>query len=296
MGFLSNLLGIFGSSKKKSPIPRTNMKERFDIHNRLGPGSMSKVFRAYDRRIGRTICLKVLDKAKTARFDARFIGLTRPNEGMISQSLRHKNIVQTYEWGMSREGEIFLVMELIEGYGLNFLIDTKNRQLAGNRINYLIQTSEALTYIHDHGFMHRDICPRNIMVTSEGVVKLIDFGLGIPNRPEFCRPGNRTGTANYMAPELIKRVTTDHRVDVFALGVTAYETLTGVLPWEGAQSLQTMLSHLNNPGRNPRDVRPDLDDAITDVLVKAIERDPNLRFQTASEFREALRQLPKKDY
>src|SRR4029077_5028879 len=137
-------------------------------------------------------------------------------------------------------------------------------------------------------------CPRNVMVSREGVVKLIDFGLTIPNRPEFCKPGNRSGTPNYLAPELIRRVTTDHRVDLFALGVTAYEVFTGQLPWEKTESLQTLLSHMNNTGRDPRDFKPDLDKATARFLIKAVERDPNARFQSAAEFREALLKLPRK--
>jgi serine/threonine protein kinase len=133
-------------------------------------------------------------------------------------------------------------------------------------------------------------------VTPKNVVKLIDFGLTIPNLPEFRRPGNRTGTANYMAPELIKRVATDLRVDLFALGVTAYNVFTNALPWEGAQSLQTMLSHLNNPGKDPREFNPNVDDALAKMLIKAIERDPRDRYQTVSQFKEALRSLPKQDY
>ena len=291
MGVFGSLLKLFSSSKKGA-VPRINLKDRFNIESRMGQGSMSKVYRAYDRMLGRTVCLKVLDKAKTARFEARFVGLQRPNEGQICVSLKHRNIVQTYEWGLTREGEQFLVMELIEGLGLNFLIETNSKQIQGNRINFLIQAAEGLAYIHDQGYIHRDICPRNIMVTTTNVVKLIDFGLTIPNRPEFRRPGNRTGTANYMAPELIKRIATDHRVDLFALGVTAFETITGALPWEGTQSLQTMLSHLNNPGRDPRELVPDLDDETVAFLKKAIERDPRDRFQTAIEFRDALKKLP----
>ena len=114
------------------------------------------------------------------------------------------------------------------------------------------------------------------------VLKRIDFGLAIPYRPEFCKPGNRTGTPNYLAPELIKRTTTDHRVDLFALGVTAYECFTNQLPWERSQSLQTLMSHMNSPGRNPRQFRPDLDDAVVALLMKAIERDPKERYQTAA--------------
>jgi serine/threonine protein kinase len=309
LGLFSGLLGIFGkkkrapatpgtrrhvvvaAKKKKDRTPRTDVKDRFDLEQRLGQGSMSKVFRARDRRLGRIVCLKILDKDKTARFDARFIGLERPHEGMVSTILKHKNCVKTYEWGITKEGEIFLVMELIEGLGLNFLIETNARQLQGNRFNFLCQAAEGLHYIHDRGFMHRDICPRNMMVTAQGVLKLIDFGLTIPNTPDFHKPGNRTGTANYMAPELIKRVTTDHRVDLFALGVTAYEIFTARLPWEGVQSLQAMQSHINNPGRDPREANPALPDPIAQFLMKAIERDPRDRFQNALELRDAARSL-----
>jgi serine/threonine protein kinase len=286
---------LFGTGRKKDLVPRINLKDRFDLESRIGQGSMSRVYRARDRRLARVVCIKVLDKAKTKKFDDRFPGLVRPNEGQLCVTLKHKNVVQTYEWGLTKEGEIFLVMEFIEGLGLNFLIETKARQLEGNRVNFLSQATEALAYVHDQGYMHRDICPRNIMITHKGIVKLIDFGLAIPNTPAFRRPGNRTGTANYMAPELIKRITTDHRVDLFALGVTAYETFTGNKPWEGAQSLQTMLSHLNNPGRDPRDFVPDMDEPLARFLRKAIERDPRDRFQTAQLFREALRELPRQD-
>jgi serine/threonine protein kinase len=294
VGFFARL---FGSGKKKGPnIPRINIKDRFELESRIGQGSMSRVWRARDRRLARLVCVKILDKIKTAKFDARFAGLVRPNEGQICTSLRHKNIVQTHEWGMTKEGEIFLVMEMIDGLGLNFLIETRARQLEGNRVNFLVQTAEALAYVHEQGFMHRDICPRNIMVTQKGVVKLIDFGLAIPNTPEFRRPGNRTGTANYMAPELIKRVATDQRVDLFAMGVTTFETFTGSLPWEGAQSLQTMLSHLNSPARDPRELVPDMDEELVKLLRRAVERDPRDRFQTAGEMREALLSLPRQDY
>jgi serine/threonine protein kinase len=281
------------SSKPRSNLPVIDVRKRFELLNRTGQGSMSKVWRARDKSLGRMVCLKLLDKEKTAKFEARFLGMNKPREGVICQALRHKNIVQTYEYGLTTEGEYYVVMELIEGMGMNFLVETRSDRLTGNRINLLLQTTDAIDYMHKQGFLHRDICPRNIMVTSEGLVKVIDFGLTIPNRPEFCKPGNRTGTPNYLAPELIRRVATDHRVDLFALGVTAYEMFTYTLPWEKAESLQTLLSHMNSPGRDPREYRPDLDKATLAFLTKAIERDPRNRFQTAEEFREALLRLPK---
>lgn len=276
---------------KANKIPKIKLSERFTLEVRIGQGSMSKVWKARDNKLGRQVCLKVLDKEKTKRFDARFVGLVRPHEGIISTSLKHKNCVKAYEWGFTKDGEIFIVMELVEGMGLNFLIETSSKQLEANRCNYLMQAADGLGYIHEQGYMHRDICPRNMLVNTEGVLKLIDFGLTIPNTPDFCKPGNRTGSANYMAPELVRRSFTDHRVDLFALGVTAYEAFTKGMPWETGQSLQSAQSRMNSPPRDPRDIKPDLAVPIANFLMKAIARDPNERFQSALEFKEAVKRL-----
>jgi serine/threonine protein kinase len=288
-------VGLFSwfQSKPKSNLPKIDLHRRFDLLNRTGQGSMSKVWRARDKSLGRMVCLKLLDKEKTAKFEARFVGLNKPREGAICTSLRHKNIVQTLEYGITTGGEPYLVMELVDGMGLNFLIETKSPQLEGKRVSIMAQMADALEYLHKQGYLHRDICPRNAMVTKDGILKLIDFGLAIPNRPEFCKPGNRTGTTNYLAPELIRRSMTDHRVDLFALGLTAYEVYTGTLPWEKAESLQTLLSHMNSAGKNPREICPKMDKQTAQFLMKAIERDPARRFQTAADFREAILQLPK---
>jgi eukaryotic-like serine/threonine-protein kinase len=292
VSLFGSLKSLF-SGKKKSNLKKIDVKKRFELIGRTGQGSMSKVWRARDKEYGRMVCVKLLDKLKTANFEARFPGLAnKPKEGAICVTLRHKNIVQTTEYGITTEGEYYLVMELIDGMGLNYLIETKSPQLEGNRINFLTQISDALEYLHKQQFLHRDICPRNVMVTRDNEVKLIDFGLTIPYLPQFCKPGNRTGTPNYMAPELIRRVTTDHRVDLFALGVTAYEVYAGKLPWEKTESLQTLLSHMNSAGRDVREAKPDLDDATVAFLKKAVERDPAARFQDAAEFREGLKKLP----
>jgi eukaryotic-like serine/threonine-protein kinase len=276
---------------KAPPLQKIDVKKRFDLVNRLGQGSMSKVWRARDKSMGRTVCLKLLDKEKTAKFENRFQGLNKPREGAIGHELRHNNIVQTFEHGITTDGEPYLIMELIDGMGLNYLIETKSPHLNGKRASVLAQIADALDFLHKRGYMHRDICPRNVMVTKEGQVKLIDFGLSIPSSPAFCRPGNRTGTPNYLAPELIRRVTTDQRVDLFALGVTAYEVYTGTLPWEKAQSLQTLLSHMNSTGKDPMEARPDLDQETAAFLRKAVARDPNERFQTAADFSAAVKML-----
>jgi serine/threonine protein kinase len=294
MGFFSRL---FSSTKSGKKQPRIDLSKRFELLGRTGQGSMSKVWRARDKQLGRVVCLKILDKERTTRFEARFPGLVKPNEGAITSSLHHKNIVKTLEHGLTTQGEQFLEMELIEGVGLNFLIETHNSALEGHRIDFLVQVIDAVEYIHEQRFLHRDLCPRNVMVTKEGLVKVIDFGLAVPYTPEFCRPGNRTGTPDYLAPELIRRMTTDHRIDLFALGVTIYETFVGTLPWEKARgSMEVLNKHINVPGRNPSEVRPDLDKATVALLVKAIDRDPRLRFQSAAELRDVLKALPRQDW
>jgi serine/threonine protein kinase len=134
------------------------------------------------------------------------------------------------------------------------------------------------------------------MIDKEGVVKLIDFGLTIPFTPQFTAPGNRTGTLDYLAPELIKRKSTDHRVDLFALGVTAYEVFTNHLPWERTPSSEENLRRrINTAPRNAKDLRPDLDDDLVKVLMKAISREPTGRYASARQFKEALQSLRKKE-
>jgi eukaryotic-like serine/threonine-protein kinase len=288
MGFFDSFKQMFSGG---GGLPIIDVNKRFELLGRTGQGSMSKVWRARDRDTGRTVCLKVLDKLKTEKFEARFVGLKKPSEGEICALLKHVNIVQTYEHGLTTEKEPYILMELIEGVGLNFLIETKNKQLEGNRVNYLNQYAAGVDFMHKSGYLHRDICPRNVMVNKEGVVKIIDLGLAVPYTPDFCKPGNRTGTTMYLAPELIRRTTTDHRVDMFALGVTAYEMFTGELPWERTASAEILRAIVNNAPRDPREINPAITEDVANFLVKAVDRNADRRFQTPGEFREAMAEL-----
>ena len=300
MGFF-DLFKSTGKSKGKGKIagpPRpkpklkVDLKKRFDLHSRTGQGSMSKVWRAYDRDLGMAVCLKLLDKEKTKKFEARFIGRNKPSEGEICMLLQHQNLVRTFDFGVLSTGEPFMSMEWVDGVGLNFLVETRSPGLKPKIIDYLTQLSDAVEYMHTQKFLHRDLCPRNVMVTNEGKIKLIDFGLTIPYTPAFCEPGNRTGTPDYLAPEIIKRQSTDHRVDLFALSVTAYELFTGGLPWPKAQgSMEVLRKHLNNSGRDPREYKPKMSDELHAFLVKGIERDVSKRFHSAAEFRDELQAL-----
>ena len=180
-------------------------------------------------------------------------------------------------------------MELVDGVGLNFLIE--QNQATRRQPSIISHNTRPASNTCTRPVLHRDICPRNVMINKEGVIKIIDLGLAIPYTPDFCKPGNRTGTTNYLAPELIKRTPTDHRVDCFALGVTAFETFVGDLPWEKGSSMEVFRRIVNQPPRDPRELRSDLDEKVAKFLLKAVERDPNLRFQTPGEFRAAILQL-----
>ena len=288
MKFLSKIFS------KKDAIVRVEVSKRFDLMNRVGQGSMSKVWKAYDHLSGRTVALKVLDKIKTDRYEARFPGLNKPTEGDIAVSLRHPNIVETYEYGWTTADEQFLVMEYVEGVGLSLLTEMQNEQMQRYRLRYMIQIGYALDYLHKQGWIHRDLCPRNILVSSDNHIKLIDFGLVVPDIPDFRRPGNRTGTANYMAPELIKRQPTDQRIDLFSYGVTCFEMYANRLPWEAALTLETVVQHINKPPADLRTLIPNIDGEMHDIIMKGIATSPDERWQTAEEMLQALRKAEKR--
>ncbi|WP_439623703.1 serine/threonine protein kinase [Gemmata sp.] len=297
MGLFDFLFGGTKSPKSGANPTRVNVEKRFELSGRTGQGSMSKVYRAYDRDLGRNVCLKLLDREKTKKFEERFKGLKKPSEGEISLALRHDNIVRTFEFGTTTKGDPYVILEWVEGSGLNYLVETKSAQLNGNRMNYTAQMCDALQYMHDNKWLHRDLCTRNVMVTTDGVVKIIDLGLCVPYTPAFTVGGNRTGTADILAPEIIKRKTTDHRVDLFAAGVTAYEVFTGQLPWERSPSSEeTFRRRLNTPPRDPRELKKGIGDDLAAVLLKSIAREPVDRYPSANAFKTALAKVENQDY
>ncbi|MFI4848583.1 MAG: serine/threonine protein kinase [Gimesia chilikensis] len=284
MNFLKRLFS------KEARVPRVNIKQRFELIGRVGQGSMSKVWRARDYNSGKTVSLKILDKVKTQELEARFVGLDKPKEGEIAVQFNHPHIVKTYEHGLTTDQEQFLVMEFIEGYSLSFLVEAQNEDMKTNCLKYMIQLGEAIQYFHDEGWIHRDICPRNIMVSNDHELKLIDFGLVVPNTPPFLQPGNRTGTAAYMAPELIKRQKTSQKIDIFSYAVTCYEMLTKRLPWKAAETMEAVLQHINSPPEHIQNLLPDLDPRIADAIMKGLELYPQDRWQTINEMLEPLQQ------
>jgi serine/threonine-protein kinase len=274
---------------------RLDVRKRFILVREAISGTMSKFYVAKDRQTGEMVGLKILDLEKTAQFEARFKGLKKPCEGEIATRIQHPYIVRTLEYGLTTEGAQYLVMELLGGPGMNSLIVAKDRRLEGRRVKYLRQVAEALDAVHQAGFIHRDVCPRNLMLTADGeTLKLTDFGLSVPATPPFLLPGNRTGTPNYMAPELVRRQPTDARLDVFAFGVTAYETCTFDLPWFCGVTGQAAMTH-DQPPADIRKYRPRIHPDLAAAIHACIQPEPKKRCPSMQQFLKAIRKLQGED-
>lgn len=281
---------LFQLFRRRPRIERVDIAKRFQLIGRVGQGSMSKVWRARDTRTGQFVAIKVLDAHKTKKFEDRFIGLNKPSEGTVALSLKHPNIVRTLEFGHTLENEQYLAMEYVDGVSLSYLVDTQNEQLQKNRLRYMLELGEAVRYFHRNGWIHRDICPRNVMISQDNQVKLIDFGLVVPNQPAFQAPGNRTGTANYMAPELVKRLRTDQRIDIYSFAVTCYELYTRRFPWDAAETLDAILLKMNTPPTPITTFRKDIDPQISDTIMRGLALHPDDRWQTIGEMLNPLRE------
>jgi len=272
-------MGMFDKFKSLFKNEKLDISTRFDFSREAVSGTMSKFRQAYDIDNNRTIGLKVLDMEKNSLFEARFKGLKKPSEGEIALQMSHPNIVETYEHGVTINNEFYLVMEYVPGSGLSALIKAEDPALAGNRLALAVQMGEALQAVHKAGFIHRDICPRNYIISADASkATLIDFGLALPDLPPYRLPGNRTGTPLYMAPEIVRRRATDNRVDIFAFGVTLYRLFSTSYPWGNADT--TGKTALNHDTHKPADIilaRPDLHPQLAALIMKCIEPNPDQR-------------------
>ncbi|PQO46477.1 serine/threonine-protein kinase [Blastopirellula marina] len=275
--------------------PKLDISSRFEILREAVSGTMSDFYKVREHSSGRILGLKILDLEKQQFFDSRFVGLSRPKEGDIAMSMQHPCIVRTLEHGMVTTGQQYVLMEFLEGRGLNSLIIDQDPMLEGKQLILLRQMADALVCVHEAGYIHRDICPRNFIAAPDcRSCKLIDFGLTLPAKPEFMGPGNRTGTPNYMAPEIVRRRPTDQRVDIFSLGVTAFRLLAYELPWASVEGTgRDALTHDTMAPSNILEKRPGLNPELGDLVMSCIEKDPRGRPQSASELLASLQRIKK---
>jgi eukaryotic-like serine/threonine-protein kinase len=274
--FLESFTGMFKDR-------RIDVLERFELLREAISGTMSSFYMARDKKTGKVVGLKILDPEKCAAFEERFKVLKKPSEGEIATKIVHPRIAETLEYGSTKDGKQYLVMEFVEGQGLHAILKNQNAFLDGKRLNLFRQMAESLDAVHKAGFIHRDICPRNFIVNADATsLKLIDFGLTLPIKREYMMPGNRTGTPLYMAPEIVRRKPTDLRVDIFALGVTAYQMWTFDFPWPSSDP--TGKGALHHDSREPTPIYhfcPKLSKSIGRIIMQCIEADPNKRPESA---------------
>jgi serine/threonine protein kinase len=293
---LAKLKEMFGSkgTGARGSKAKVNLARRFTIVAETAQGSMSRVYRAVENQSGRTVCLKVQIPEKCEAAAARAACEARPDEGEVALAVVDPRVVRTYEYGVSTDREQFLVMEFVDGVSLQFVRETRSTPRLADKLELLAQAAEGLAAVHAAGFIHHDINPRNFLVSREGQVKLIDFGLAVPNTPAFRRPGNRTGTLNYMAPELVRREPIDEKIDIFAFGVLAYEFLTDKLPYDSKSSMASMLGRINQEPIDPYKANPNLPKGLIDLLRKLIARRKDDRWPKMSTVPAALRAIAAK--
>ncbi len=269
-----------------------NVSKHFVLLHEAISGTMSSFYMARDLRSDTVVGLKILDAKKTAAFEARFRGLDKPSEGEIALQLKHPNIVETLEFGLTTEGAPYLLMEFLEGPNMNTALAAHDPCLTGHRVHFIREAAKAIAAVHEAGFIHRDICPRNFLLNNKRQdLKLIDFGLTVPATPLFMQPGNRTGTPNYMAPELVRRRTTDPRLDVFAFGVTAYELCTFELPWLRGTTGMAAMTH-DQPPADIHQYCPKIHPQLAKAIHACIEPDVSKRCPSMEKFLQMIRKVP----
>jgi serine/threonine protein kinase len=261
---------------------------RYLIETSLGQGGMARVYRGTDRTLDRPIAIKVLADHLAA--DPTFVERFR-REAQAAAGLSHPGIVAVYDTG-SDDGIHYIIMEFVEGHGLNEPLAAEERILPARASEIAEDVCSALTAAHDKGIVHRDVKPANIMITPDGDVKVMDFGIARAAASDaLTQTATILGTANYLSPEQARGDPVDARSDIYSLGVVLYEMLTGQPPFAGESPVAVAHKHLVEdpvpPSHLDRQVSSDLDT----VVLRALAKDPAQRYQSAEELRHELERL-----
>jgi hypothetical protein len=259
----------------------------YEVLGVLGAGGMGKVYRVRNVISDRVEAMKILlpNLAGQKELADRFL-----REIKLLASLDNPNIA-ALRTALTVDDQLLMIMEYVEGVTLASLLHHGPVPVA-DAANYMDQVLGALTYAHHMNVIHRDIKPANMMLTPQGVVKLMDFGVARPgNEAGMTMTGTTLGSLNYMSPEQVKGEAVDARSDLYSLGASLYEIVTGRLPFRGDSGYSLMTAQLQEPPPPPITVRPDLPKALNDIILMAMAKEPERRFQSAVAFRTALKSV-----
>ena len=262
----------------------------YTIVGKIGGGGMGVVYRAEDTKLKRTVALKFLPSELTLDPEAkrRFV-----NEAQTASALQHNNICTVHDIDTTPDGEMFIVMDLYEGETLRSRI-AKGQLRIEDAIDLTIQIAQGLQKAHEKGVVHRDIKPANILVTTENVAKIVDFGLAkLKGQSQLTKTGTTPGTAAYMSPEQVMGEEVDHRTDIWSLGVVLYEMVTGQPPFKSEFQEGVVYGIVNQHQQPMKSLNANVPDELELIVKKALEKDPGSRYQSINEMLDDLRRLRK---
>jgi len=260
---------------------------RYRAVERIGSGGMADVYKAVDEVLGRTVAVKVLHAryATEPTFVARF-----RQEAQAAANLSHPNIVNMYDWG--REGDTYyIVMEYVNGMDLKSLVQSRGPLDPMKAADYAAQVCSALAVAHGYDIIHRDIKPHNIILTPEGTIKVMDFGIARAGNTTMTQTGSVLGTAQYISPEQAQGKNLGPASDLYSLGATLYELVTGRPPFEGDTPVATALMQVNSDPIPPRQIRASIPPALEAVIMRSMRKDPSERYDSANEMRADLKRV-----
>lgn len=253
---------------------------KYEITELIGVGGMAEVYKGIDVIDNKTVAIKILKKeyVENEEFLRRF-----RNESKAIAVLSHPNIIKIYDVGFS-EKEQYIVMEYIDGITLKEYIEEEKVLTWKDTVHFVIQILRALQHAHDKGIVHRDIKPQNIMMLSDGTIKVMDFGIA-----KFAREEGKTatdqaiGSVHYISPEQASGNVTDAMSDIYSVGAMMYEMLSGKKPFDSDNPVAIAVMHMHDIPERPRAVNPDIPDGLEEIVLKAMEKAPEDRYQTTAE-------------